>query len=71
LLSINNEDGEVNYVITKIMKGVYSRQKYAIYNRAIGVLTSVLLEFYRVIVAPYEDKKKEEHGDVKIKNKLS
>jgi len=56
-------DGWMNYTITKLLKNVY-KKKYFSLNRAIGVLTSVLLEFYRRVVAPYEDEKIKENGDV-------
>jgi len=56
-------DGELNYVITKILKQVYSLRYFHI-NKAIGVLECVKLEFYRRVAAPYEDKKMKESGDV-------
>ena len=37
---------------------------YHAYNEIIGVLECVKQEFYRRMVAPYEDKKCEENGDV-------
>lgn len=58
-----NIDGNLNYIITKILKAIYT-PRYFNFNRAIGVLESCKLEFYRRAVAPYEDKKIEEHGDV-------
>jgi Domain of unknown function (DUF6899) len=56
-------DGELNYVVTKILKGVYPLRYYHI-NKAIGVLECIKLEFYRRVAAPYEDNKIEESGDV-------
>ena len=56
-------DGELNYVVTKILKGVYPLRYYHI-NKAIGVLECIKLEFYRRVAAPYEDTKIEESGDV-------
>lgn len=66
--------GELNYKITKEIlaymmhkigetphKIVYS---YADYNEVIGVLECVKQEFYRRMVALYEDEKREENGDV-------
>ncbi len=58
-----NVDGELNYVITRILRGLYGPSYYE-YNRAIGVLESVKQEYYRRVVAPYEDKKIKEKGDV-------
>jgi len=56
-------DGELNYVVTKILKGVYPLKYYHI-NKAIGVLECIKLEFYRRVAAPYEDAKIKESGDV-------
>jgi len=56
-------DGELNYVITKIMKEVYPLRYYHI-NKAIGVLECIKQEFYRRVAAPYEDQKIKENGDV-------
>jgi hypothetical protein len=56
-------DGELNYVVTKILKGVYPLKYYHI-NKAIGVLECIKLEFYRRVAGPYEDAKIGESGDV-------
>lgn len=56
-------DGELNYLITKILKEVYP-MRYFHLNKAIGVLECVKQEYYRRIVAPYEDTKICESGDV-------
>lgn len=56
-------DGDVNYIVTSIMKKLYA-PRYFNFNRAIGVLESIKLEFYRRAVAPYEDIKIKENGDV-------
>jgi hypothetical protein len=56
-------DGELNYVVTKILKGVYPLKYYHL-NKAIGVLECIKLEFYRRVAAPYEDIKIKESGDV-------
>lgn len=56
-------DGELNFIITKILKTVYPLRYYHI-NKAIGVLECVKLEFYRRVAAPYEDTKIKESGDV-------
>jgi len=62
-VSIDNIDGELNYLISKIFKDLYE-PRYFDYNRAIGVLESVKQEFYRRVVAPYEDNKIIEKGDI-------
>jgi hypothetical protein len=56
-------DGELNYIVTKILKDVYPLRYYHI-NKAIGVLECIKHEFYRCVAAPYEDLKKMENGDV-------
>jgi len=56
-------DGELNYVVTKILKEVYPLKYYHL-NKAIGVLECIKLEFYRRVAAPYEDVKIKESGDV-------
>ncbi|GBC69311.1 hypothetical protein HRbin01_01009 [archaeon HR01] len=56
-------DGRLNYVISRLLNSLYP-PGYFHYNRAVGVISSVLLEFYRRRVAPYEDGKIKEHGDI-------
>jgi Domain of unknown function (DUF6899) len=56
-------DGELNYIVTKMLKEVYPLRYFHI-NKAIGVLECAKLEFYRRVAAPYEDIKIKESGDV-------
>jgi len=63
-LPVEQQDGSLNYAVTKIVKDVYP-MKYFHLNRALGVLTAIREEFYRVVVAPYEDMKIKENGEVK------
>ena len=56
-------DGDLNYVVTKLLKEVYPLRYYHI-NKAVGVLECIKLEFYRRVAAPYEDIKIKESGDV-------
>lgn len=58
--------GELNYLLTNICLQYvdYNTPGYTIYNDVIGALEACKLEFYRRAVAPYEDKKIEENGDV-------
>ena len=56
-------DGELNYVVTRILKEVYPLRYFHI-NKAIGVLECIKQEFYRRVAAPYEDVKIKESGDV-------
>lgn len=59
-------DGELNYVYTKIgilcMMG--SAMGYAERASIISALENAKLEMYRRYMAPYEDNKIEENGDV-------
>ena len=56
-------DGMVNYVITKMLHAFFTG-KYIRFERGIGCLEAAKLEFYRRAVAPYEDVKIDENGDV-------
>jgi hypothetical protein len=60
------EDGDVNYVITRLIERMYGGQftYYEMMNRGLGVLEAVKLEFYRRRMAPYEDKKAKQNGEV-------
>ena len=60
---VEDQDGALNYVVTRILREVYPK-KYFHLNRALGVLTAITQEFYRKTVAPYEDTKIIENGDV-------
>ncbi len=57
--------GELNYLISVTCGRFMDRGRtYALYNAAIGVLECAKLELYRRMVAPYEDVKRKENGDV-------
>jgi hypothetical protein len=60
---VNEQDGDVNYIVTSILKLLY-KPRYFNYNRAIGVLEAIKQEYYRRVVAPYEDTKIKDNGDV-------
>ncbi len=62
-LPLEEQDGALNYVVTRVLKSVYP-QRYFHYNRALGLLTAIAQEFYRVVVGPYEDVKIRENGSV-------
>jgi len=72
-----NTAGELNYVITERITAYLDRLpgrqraqqlhafgRYADFNEVIGVLECCKLELYRRMVAPYEDLKCAENGDV-------
>lgn len=57
--------GDLNYVITRIVQNFLPKEPhYSDFNDVIGVLESAKLELYRRAVAPYEDQKIAENGDV-------
>lgn len=62
-LPMEDQDGALNYSVTKIIKHVYPK-KYFHLNRALGVLSAIAHELYRHIIGPYEDEKIKENGDV-------
>lgn len=59
-------EGDLNYVITRLCHYQVNRLGigYAVVNGIVGVLESAKLEFYRRVVAPYEDRKIALNGDV-------
>lgn len=59
-------DGEMNYIITKLLKVACDLEhpKYTNINKAIGILECCKLELYRRIAFEYEDQKIKENGDV-------
>jgi len=58
-------DGNINYIFSSILRKIFDVDTgYFNYNRAIGILECVKQEYYRRALAPYEDKKIKENGDV-------
>ncbi len=66
LMDDDQKAGTLNYLITKLILALYPKElsRYRHHNEVIGVLESAKQEYYRRLVAPYEDKKIEESGDV-------
>ena len=58
--------GHLNYIISKLIHIYILRRglSYEVLNEVIGVLECAKLELYRMVAAPYEDKKKSENGPV-------
>jgi len=58
--------GHLNYIFTTILAYAFRPEEcnYAIHNAIIGVLECCKQEWYRRKVAPYEDQKIKENGDV-------
>lgn len=60
-----DQAGELNYVITEVIKAYYNNDRcYQSINDIIGALEGAKLEFYRRVATPYEDQKIQENGDV-------
>jgi hypothetical protein len=58
--------GELNFAITQLIKGYQKLHgtKYSTMNDIMGALEGSKLEYYRRVVAPYENVKLSENGDV-------
>jgi hypothetical protein len=59
--------GELNYALTNLILDYLNwntTKNYDAYNSIIGVLGCIQQELYRRLVAPYEDIKIKENGDV-------
>lgn len=58
--------GELNYLISKICLTYLDRhgKRYQYMNDIMGALTGVQAELYRRVIAPYEDLKIAESGDI-------
>lgn len=58
--------GQLNYLMTLLVHEYVNRQgrSYQAYNDAVGALECCKLELYRRLIAPYEDEKIKENGDV-------
>lgn len=59
--------GELNYAFTLLAKQYIANRggpTYQVLNDVVGALDGAKVEFQRRVVAPYEDSKIEENGDV-------
>jgi len=56
--------GRLNYAITRLALAVLPLERYWQAALVTGVLENVKQELYRRAVAPYEDRKRAEHGDL-------
>lgn len=62
---LQGKPGKLNYIITRlVIMSLPPEPRYEDFNRAVGVLECAKLEFYRRMVAAYEDRKRSENGDV-------
>lgn len=62
----NLDDGELNYTITKLCHWfiIDKKLKYFTLVRVMGCLICVMFELYRMVVAPYESKKRMQNGPI-------
>lgn len=71
LLRTPQNAGELNYTLTQVLLTYLRRQDgiwtYQDINDALGALEGAKLEFYRRVVVPYEENKREENGDVYVR----
>lgn len=58
--------GELNYAITVLIRDYYHMmgEDYVSINDIMGALEGAKMEFYRRVVAPFEDQKIKSKGDV-------
>lgn len=63
-----NSGGELQYMIAeminKMLLGKKNFVRYSDLEEVMGALAGAQQEFYRIVVAPYEDKKLKENGEV-------
>ncbi len=66
LTKITLGPGEINYAITKFLHRILEGTglSYDMLNCLVGVLECAKLELYRMVVAPYEGKKRMENGPI-------
>jgi len=64
---IPENTSELDYALSRIVNGYLMRKErvaYAELNEAVGALECAKLELYRRLLAPYEDEKIAQNGDV-------
>jgi len=59
-------EGDINYVITRILWTMYPAIGYDIMNTGLGIIEAVKLEYSRRLLAPYEEKKRDINGDISV-----
>jgi hypothetical protein len=61
---LNNMEGNINYVFTRVLHQVYPGKRYREVNDAMGIMSACSQEYYRRVAAPLENQKAFENGDV-------
>lgn len=74
--NMTNEDfssilGDINYSFSRIISSLMGKASYAKIAMITGVLENIKQEFYRRVVAPYEETKIREYGDIKEYSNLN
>ncbi len=64
LIDPEHRAGELNYIVTRLMLALKGEARYKDLNELVGMLECCKQEFYRRHIAPYEDTKITENGDV-------
>jgi hypothetical protein len=65
--NVTPSSGDFNYIISTLLGHWYEMTflpSYDKVNTVVGILECVKQEYYRRVAVPYEDKKREAHGDV-------
>lgn len=63
-LVVIESDGQLNYFITRLVVEYYEPKTYTEHQHVAGLFPCLGYEYHRRVVAPYEDTKLEENGDV-------
>ncbi len=65
-MDIKKLSGHLNYMVFKTVKAWTRKngKKYFVFAAVVGTMICCVLEIYRRLVAPYEDEKILENGDV-------
>lgn len=56
--------GAINYCFSCLIRDLYPKANYRKMNEVMGVLECVKQEYYRKVVAPYEEVKEKENGSL-------
>ncbi len=56
--------GSLNYACTRLALKAMPERRYWAIATVIGVLKNVADEFYRRVAVPYEEERRQQHGDV-------
>jgi hypothetical protein len=67
LMNLEMSSGDMNFIISSLIWSKFNKnKKYATANELMGILECVKMEFYRRMVAPYEDMAIQKNGDLDV-----